>query len=204
LRFLRRFGERGDAPVGRIDQQRRAFASVDRREMRAGIEPEIVVAADVAVRPRRSIAARRRRGAVGVDRRVELFAALGDLLLAFLRLFVGQHQRAAGAALERRDRAEIVRALQIGMTVRHARHAARRRHRFFRGRRLPGDVYVCHGNRRRGDRDDCDARQESVTHVSTSLPRRFYICAVQIRAAIRYYRSLTVTRRRDCYPDSYI
>ena len=195
LRFI---GELGDAAVWRVDEERCALASVDRRVARSGIEPEIVVAADVAVRPRRPIAARRRRGAIGVDRRVEFLAPRGHLLLEILCVFVGQHQRRAGAAFERRERAEIVRALQVRTSILKTRNAPGCR-RLFHGSRLPRDVYVCHEHRRRDRRRHCDTRQESVTHGSLAFPCRFYIRGVQFRAANRYYRSLTVRSSRIVY-----
>src|SRR5207302_11135470 len=88
-------------------------------------EPEIVVAADVAVRTGRSIAALRRRGTVPVDRRVERAVALSDLTFALPGFFFGQYERRSRGALDRRQRAEIVRALQIGMAIAEPRHPPR-------------------------------------------------------------------------------
>ena len=144
----RRLGQRRHTTVRGVDQQRRALLAVDHREVRSGIEPEVVVTADVAVRSRRAVAAFRRRLAITVDRRVQAGAALRDLRLALFRLVVAEHEWRTGRPLERRQGAEIVGALQIGMAVGHAWNATGRG-RFFR-RRLSGDAGDQQRNREHG------------------------------------------------------
>ena len=174
--MLRRLGQRRNAAVRRIDDQRGALAAVDGGVPRARIEPEIVVAADVAVRARRAVAARRRRGAVGVDRRVELLAVLRDLLFELLRLFVGQHQRRAGAALERRD-ASRDRRCPADRDGRRPVAARRRR------RSLPASR-VCPSDRRCLRRQHRDRRQQRCAHVH-DLACRILLSFRLARAASR-------------------
>ena len=73
--------QRRHAAVRRIDDDRRALLAVDGDVLVPLIDPEIVVAADVARRAGRSVAANRRRGAVAVARPRARVLAIGDLLL---------------------------------------------------------------------------------------------------------------------------
>ena len=74
---------------------------------RAVVDPEVVVAADVAGRAGRSVAADRRRGAVAVARPRRAFGRGGHLLLELARLLVGHRSCAErGRPLERRQRRE--------------------------------------------------------------------------------------------------
>src|ERR1051326_7439950 len=83
------------------------------------MDQDVVIAADVAVRPRRAVAALRRRGAVGVYRRGELVVPLRRLALALRRLLVREDERRPGGTLERRQGAEVISALKVWMAVRH-------------------------------------------------------------------------------------
>ena len=86
---LLRFGrQRRHAAVGRVDDEGRALLAVDRGEMRPGIEPEIVIAADISVRPRRSVAPFGRGRAVALDRCRERLGSTGDVLFELRRLWV--------------------------------------------------------------------------------------------------------------------
>ena len=138
------FRQRGDAPVRRIDDQRRAPGLDD---VGAAVHPEVVVGADVAAR----------LGAAGL-RLPEPDVAIDRLLFAVRRLFLGQELLVPELLrpLQRRDRAEVPHALQI-------RRAPRRPGRF-----------VLPGRRRRRQRRERQRRQPrhepSTSHLD--LPGR--------------------------------
>ena len=69
--------QRRHAAVRRIDDDRRALAPSTTVSTRSRVDPEAVVAADVAGRAGRAVAAKRRRGAIGLERRVAVLLARG-------------------------------------------------------------------------------------------------------------------------------
>src|SRR5262249_60402589 len=76
------------ASIGRIDQNRRPLPSVHGVVVRSGIEPEVVVTANVAVGTGTAVAARGWRGSIPADRRVAVRVLCRDAVLESLRLFV--------------------------------------------------------------------------------------------------------------------
>ena len=117
---------RGDAAVRRIDNHRHALLPVDGEVLGAVVDPEVVVAADVARRAGRPVAAGRRRCAIAAARQRRPRDALGALALEPRRFFLRHHERRPGRPLERRHRRDVVGALKVGMAVRRARTVGRR------------------------------------------------------------------------------
>jgi hypothetical protein len=108
-------GQRGNVAIRRIDDQRAAALAIDDGHAFAGIEPEIVIAADVAGGARRTVASLRRRGAIRIARLVEAIAPIDGGLLHARGGFLTEHEiRDALRPLERRDRGVGPRARQIG------------------------------------------------------------------------------------------
>jgi len=129
----------GTRPSGRIDQQRCAPLSFDHRVTRAGVDPEAVVAADVAGWSGRPVTANRRCRADAADRRALLIASRGRLLFEFFRLLVAHHQRIADRPFHGRECRQVVRPLEVGMTVGEPRNRPFGRHRRGGFRRLAVD-----------------------------------------------------------------
>ena len=153
FRVVRRY-----AAIGRIDHDRRPDLSIHNCVVRAGIEPERVVAAHTTRSAGRTVTAFGRSGTIAFDGLVTFVLLIGDQLFETRRLFLGQHGVHSGWPLDRRDRGEIVSALEVGMTVGQTRNGIRFRGRF---RRLTmGCKPNCQG---KSDRDG------SVPHNSTSL-----------------------------------
>src|SRR5262249_26041459 len=110
------------AAIRRIDHERRALAAVDGRVLRSRVDPEAVVAADVSGGTGRTVTAERRRGTIAFELRVAGDPARIRRLLTLLHVLVAQHERRSRRALDRRERREIVGALQIGMSIGDARN----------------------------------------------------------------------------------
>ena len=153
---------RRDLPVGRIDDDRRAVLAVDFEGRGATVDPEIVVAADVA--------ADDRRGTVRVAR---LRARLDALTLGALNrlcLFLGQREFPARGlrAFKRRQRGHVPGALQIGMApggpLGRPRFGARR------AERCPGRQSIRRGPRRRRWRRQSGLRGERIETRHSALP----------------------------------
>jgi hypothetical protein len=106
-----------NASVGRIDHERRSLLAVDDRVRRSRIEPERVVAADIAGSAGRPVAAHRRRRAIALDRLRRDPAHQRDLTFEFLGLFVTEHGRHVCGTLDWRQRREVIGALEIGMPI---------------------------------------------------------------------------------------
>jgi hypothetical protein len=120
--------QRGNAAIGRIDDERAAALAIDDRDALTRIEPEIVVAADIARGARRSVAALRRSGAIRIARLVQPIAAIGDGLLHAGCGLLGEHEVFdVLRPLERSDRRVGPDALEIGLAIRRARDARRLR-----------------------------------------------------------------------------
>ena len=118
-------GERRHAAVGRVDDERAAVFAVDDRHAIAGVDPEVVVAADVAGRAGRAVAALGRGRAVRIARLGQPLDAVRHALLD-----PGDHvRRERRLAPCGRSSGVIVRvgpvALQVRTAVRRARHGPR-------------------------------------------------------------------------------
>ena len=147
--------QRGHAPVGGIDDQRRA-AVVD--HARAAVEPEVVVGADVAAGGQR----------LGADlaRRIGLGGALHGRRLDLGCLLRREHRlRLVGRPLEGSQRPEVPHALQIRLAVRRARQLVV-------GGLLRGHVGRRHEHGER-ERDQPPRRDGSISHLKPprSTPR---------------------------------
>ena len=139
------------APVRRIGHQRSTPGADD---FRARVEPDVVIAADVA----------RLRMAV------VLFAPLGGLAFERRRFlprqerFVGQRAR----PLEGRDRRVGPHALEVGCAVRRPRQSPRLRRRGGGRPRLTGDRHRRERSHHHRRRQRAARRQPSMAHVMTS------------------------------------
>src|SRR5204862_8347763 len=96
-------GNRRHAAFGRIDHERRALFAVDDGVLRAGIDPEAVVAADVSGRADRAVAADRRGFAVRFERAILSGFARRRLFLELHGVLVGEKQRRARRAFVQRQ-----------------------------------------------------------------------------------------------------
>jgi hypothetical protein len=116
-----------DAAVGRIDDDRGAVLAVDFVVGVAGVDPEVVVAADVAGGAGRSVAADRWRLALWIAGARPLLAPRGVGLFQLADFRVGEREPAVrlGRPLERRHRGDVPEALQIRMPPRRARRRLR-------------------------------------------------------------------------------
>ena len=114
--------EGGDLAIGRVHDERAPPLAIDDGDPIAGLQPEIVVAAHVACRAGRSIAALRRGRPVRIARLVETLDAIRHALLEPGDILFRHHQTDAVRALERRDRAVAPGALEVRTAIRRARH----------------------------------------------------------------------------------
>ena len=125
--LLRLRQRRRHLAVRRIDNQRGPELTVDAVVGVSRIDPEVVVAADVARGAGRSVAANRRRLTVAVARPVETRGAV--LLRAFQLhgLILGHREPAPKllGPLERRHRRRVPETLQVGMAPRGPRRVRR-------------------------------------------------------------------------------
>ena len=117
--------EIGDAAVGWIDDDRAAALAVHDRHVVARVDPEIIVAADVAGRAGGPVAPFGRGLAIRVTLSGELLRGVGANFLEPLDLRRRQRLGESRRSLERRKRAVGPVALQVGMAVGGARDGPR-------------------------------------------------------------------------------
>ena len=117
---------RRHAAVRRIDNQRRSLFSIHDGVTSNPDRASRVVSAHIARGAQRSIAALGRRRTVAIDglhRRVPV--CRGACCLQLQRLLFREHQRRALRPLHRRERGQVVGALQVRMAIGHARRRVR-------------------------------------------------------------------------------
>src|SRR5690606_7920671 len=114
-RLLRLRRQRGLTAVLRLDDDRGAVLAFDRERTVAVVDPERVVAADVAGGTGGAVAADRRRFAVRIARREVRFLQLAHLRADLLRLFRRDVELVTELlrTLQRSQRGDVVRAGEI-------------------------------------------------------------------------------------------